>query len=79
MRYTDMDVARAIIKEAEKIFDLASSLTDDNDMIPSPVTSKRAYSTWTELVELRCQLEELRYLDPDLDPDWREPLPQFGP
>jgi len=61
MSYTNMDIARALIREAEKIFDLISILKDDNDMIPRHFMSSMAYTTWTELIELRCELEEMSY------------------
>ena len=61
MSYTNMDIARALIREAEKIFDLISVLKDDNDMIPRVTVSNMAYATWNEMIELRCELEEMAY------------------
>jgi len=61
MTYTDMDIARSILKEAERIFDFMSMLVHDDDMLTRTTLSTMAHITWRDMIELRCELEELTF------------------
>jgi len=61
MTYTDMDVARYILSESEKIFDLMSMLTDDDDNLSRITLSTMMNFVWHDLINARCELEELSY------------------
>ena len=61
MTNTDMDMARYILRESEKIFDLISMLTDEDDLLSRRSLSTMTYMAWTDLIKLRCDLEEMSY------------------
>ena len=56
-----MDVARYILSESEKIFDLMSMLTDDDDNLSRITLSTMMNFVWHDLINARCELEELSY------------------
>jgi len=61
MTYTDMDIARYILSESEKIFDLMSMLTDDDDNLSRSTMSTMMNFVWHDLINARCELEEMSY------------------
>lgn len=61
MTNTDMDIARYILREAEKVFDLIEMLKDEDDSLSQISLSTMSYITWTDLIKLRCELEEMSY------------------
>lgn len=61
MTNTDMDIARYILREAEKVFDLIEMLKDEDDNLSQISLSTLSYITWTDLIKLRCELEEMSY------------------
>jgi len=61
MVHTDMDLARYFIRESEKIFDLMSTLTDDDDNLSRSTLSTAMNFVWNDLVSFRCELEELLF------------------
>jgi hypothetical protein len=61
MTYTDMDVARYILSESEKIFDLMSMLTDEDDNLSRSTMSTMMNFVWHDLINARCELEEMSY------------------
>ena len=56
-----MDIARYILSESEKIFDLMSMLTDDDDNLSRITLSTMMNFVWHDLINARCELEELSY------------------
>jgi len=61
MSYSDLDLARFIVRESEKIFDLMSMLTDDDENLSRSTLSTAMNFVWNDLVSFRCELEELSY------------------
>jgi len=61
MVHTDMDLARYFIRESEKIFDLMSTLTDEDDNLSRSTLSTAMNFVWNDLVSFRCELEELLF------------------
>ena len=61
MSHTDMDLARYMMRESEKIFDLMSTLTDEDDNLSRSTLSTAMNFVWNDLINFRCELEELLF------------------
>lgn len=61
MSHTDMDLARYMMRESEKIFDLMSTLTAEDDNLSRSTLSTAMNFVWNDLINFRCELEELLF------------------
>jgi hypothetical protein len=61
MSYSDLDLARFIVRESEKIFDLMGTLIDDDENLSRSTMSTALNFVWNDLVSYRCELEEMLF------------------